>query len=141
MSTALTRPQPPAQEIDELVAEWTPEPLLPPARQGSLPPIIVGPIGPRPRVIFPTAGQSPHDPVNPMSLEGGKVVLNLASSNFSGLAGNERVRDKAVDCLKRYGVGSCGPPGFYGTFGEPRALVGACWGDLLTLCRDRKSVV
>ena len=83
LSTALTRPQPPAQEIDELVAEWTPEPLLPPARQGSLPPIIVGPIGPRPRVIFPTAGQSPHDPVNPMSLEGGKVVLNLASSNFS----------------------------------------------------------
>ncbi|KAL8293603.1 hypothetical protein RQP46_000304 [Phenoliferia psychrophenolica] len=104
------------KEIDELVAEWTPEPLLPDAPQGSLPPIIIGPIGPRPRVIFPTAGQSPHDPVNPMSLEGGKIVLNLASSNFSGLAGNERVRDKAVECLRRYGVGSCGPPGFYGTF-------------------------
>ena len=53
-----------------------------------------------------------------MSLEGGKVVLNLASTNFTGLAGNERIKEKAVECLRRYGVGSCGPPGFYGTFGQ-----------------------
>lgn len=47
-------------------------------------------------------------------------MTNLASSNFAGLAGNERIKEKAVECLKRYGVGSCGPPGFYGTFGEIR---------------------
>jgi len=45
-------------------------------------------------------------------------VTNLASANFAGLAGNERIKEKAVECLKRYGVGSCGPAGFYGTFGE-----------------------
>lgn len=52
-----------------------------------------------------------------MSLDTGKIVLNLASTNFAGLAGNERIKEKAIECLKRYGVGSCGPPGFYGTFG------------------------
>ena len=83
-----------------------------------LPPIIIGPTGPRPLVIFPSAGQDPHDPINPMSLEGGKMVLNLASTNFAGLAGDERIKEKAVECLRRYGVGSCGPPGFYGTFGS-----------------------
>jgi serine palmitoyltransferase len=106
------------KEIDELVSEWSPEPLLPPCSVTTLPPIIVGPTGPRPRVIFPTAGQDPHDVNNPMSLEGGKIVLNLASSNFAGLAGSERIKEKAVECLRRYGVGSCGPPGFYGTFGK-----------------------
>lgn len=55
--------------------------------------------------------------MNPLSLEGGKVVLNLASTNFAGLAGSERIKEKAIECLRRYGVGSCGPPGFYGTFG------------------------
>ncbi|KAM0791332.1 hypothetical protein ACM66B_005802 [Microbotryomycetes sp. NB124-2] len=109
------------QEINELVLEWQPEPLVPTDLQSSSlkqvhPPIIIGATGPRPRVVFPTAGQDPHDPVNPMALTGGKTVTNLASINFAGLAGNERIKDKAVECLRRYGVGSCGPPGFYGTF-------------------------
>jgi serine palmitoyltransferase len=103
------------------VSEWNPEPLLPRATLTTLPPIVVGPTGPRPRVIFPLPGQDPHDPLNPLALEtGGKIVLNLASINFAGLAGNERIKEKAVDCLRRYGVGSCGPPGFYGTFGASR---------------------
>ncbi|GAA5828824.1 hypothetical protein JCM11251_005887 [Rhodosporidiobolus azoricus] len=106
------------KEIDELVSEWTPEPLLPPNQEIPLhPPIVVGPTGPRPRVIFPQPGQDPHDPENPMSLDQpGKQVLNLAGSNFTGLAGSERLREKAITALRRYGVGSCGPAGFYGTF-------------------------
>ncbi|SCV71956.1 BQ2448_4650 [Microbotryum intermedium] len=109
------------KEIDELVHEWQPEALLPPAPTTTqYPPVIIGATGPRPRVVFPSPGQDPHDPVQPYDVNSGtnqgKVVLNLASSNFAGLAGNERIKDKAVKCLKRYGVGSCGPPGFYGTF-------------------------
>ncbi|BGP16487.1 hypothetical protein JCM10213_001176 [Rhodosporidiobolus nylandii] len=106
------------KEIDELVAEWTPEPLLPPNQQTPLhPPIVVGATGPRPRVIFPQPGQDPHDPEQPLSLDQpGKQVLNLASVNFAGLAGNERLKEKTVTALRRYGVGSCGPSGFYGTF-------------------------
>lgn len=107
------------QEIDELVREWTPEPLLPAAPANQVyPPIIIGATGPRPRVVFPSPGQDPHDPLQPLTLGAGKVVVNLASANFAGLAGNERIKEKAVECLKRYGVGSCGPAGFYGTFGE-----------------------
>lgn len=113
------------QEIDELVNEWTPEPLLPPNQETPLhPPIIVGATGPRPKVIFPQPGQDPHDPTQPMSLDQpGKQVTNLASANFAGLAGNDRIKEKAMQALRRYGVGSCGPAGFYGTFGALTMLL------------------
>ncbi|BGO91522.1 hypothetical protein NBRC10512_003183 [Rhodotorula toruloides] len=106
------------KEIDELVTEWVPEPLLPPNQETPLhPPIIVGATGARPKVIFPQPGQDPHDPENPLSLDQpGKQVINLASANFAGLAANEKIKEKAVQALRRYGVGSCGPAGFYGTF-------------------------
>lgn len=44
-----------------------------------------------------------------------KQLLNLASSNYLGLCSSEQIRDKAIETLRNYGVGSCGPPGFYGT--------------------------
>lgn len=44
-----------------------------------------------------------------------KSLMNLATSNFLNLTASEQIRTKAVDTLKNYGVGSCGPPGFYGT--------------------------
>jgi serine palmitoyltransferase len=91
------------QEIDELVDEWIPEPLEQPLSErenldlASLP-VISGSIGPKPK------------------LEGsGKTVVNLASFNFTGLAGNEHIKQKATEALRKYGLGSCGPAGFYGT--------------------------
>ena len=62
-------------------------------------PLIAGPTGPKPK------------------LTNGKTVMNFASYNFTGLAGNEDIKVKAVETLKKYGLGSCGPPGFYGTQG------------------------
>ena len=47
----------------------------------------------------------------------GKSVTNLASYNFLNFANLERLRNKAVEVLHDYGVGACGPPGFYGTLG------------------------
>ena len=44
-------------------------------------------------------------------------VLNLASYNFTGLAGNETIKERAIETVRKYGVGSCGPPQFYGTIG------------------------
>ena len=45
----------------------------------------------------------------------GKQVLNLTSYNFVGLASNETIKMRAAcDRVRKYGVGSCGPPGFYG---------------------------
>ncbi|KAF8477736.1 serine palmitoyltransferase [Russula ochroleuca] len=91
------------KEIDELVDEWTPEPLGAPLtteEQMDLAsiPVVSGPNGPRPKLV-----------------NTGKQVLNLASYNFTGLAGNETIKERAIETLRKYGVGSCGPPGFYGT--------------------------
>jgi len=41
----------------------------------------------------------------------------LATHNYLGFAGNEVIEDAAIECVKRFGVGSCGPRGFYGTAG------------------------
>lgn len=94
------------QEIDELVDEWTPEPLGKPLseweqRDLAAVPIIQGANGPRPKLA-----------------SNGKTVLNLASFNFTGLAGNDTIKERAIETLRKYGLGSCGPPGFYGTIGE-----------------------
>lgn len=63
-------------------------------------PVISGAVGPKPKL------QST-----------GKSVINLASYNFTGLQGNEHITERAVEILRKYGLGSCGPPGFYGTIG------------------------
>ena len=67
--------------------------------------MVSGPNGPRPKL-----------------LNTGKQVLNLASYNFTGLAGNETIKELAIETLRKYGVGSCGPPSFYGTIGMSVAL-------------------
>lgn len=89
-------------EIDELVDEWVPEPLV--AAQTSLEemeiekaPVIVGPTGPKSK------------------LSNGRTVTNLASYNFYNFNANEQIKEKALQTLRTYGVGPCGPPQFYGT--------------------------
>jgi serine palmitoyltransferase len=42
-------------------------------------------------------------------------VTNLASYNYYNFVANETLREKAIETLRIYGVGPCGPPGFYGT--------------------------
>jgi serine palmitoyltransferase len=89
-------------EVDELVDEWTPEPLVAPltaAEEAELDkmPIVVGPSGPKSK------------------LSTGRTVTNLASYNFYNLATNEAIKEKAIQTLRIYGVGPCGPPQFYGT--------------------------
>ncbi|KAL7414875.1 serine palmitoyltransferase [Mrakia frigida] len=101
------------KEIDELVADWTPDPLVASVPESSVDnqllsslPIILGPVGPRVKLAS-----------NP-----NKTVINLASYNFTGLAENEKMKETALETLKVYGVGTCGPPGFYGTIDVHRAL-------------------
>ncbi|KAI1847715.1 hypothetical protein JX265_009144 [Neoarthrinium moseri] len=90
------------EEIDELVQDWEPEPLV----AGQTPfeeaeaeklPVIVGPTGPKSK------------------LANGKTVTNLASYNFYNFNANEQIKEKAIQTLRTYGVGPCGPPQFYGT--------------------------
>ncbi|KAH8727038.1 putative 1,3-beta-glucan synthase component FKS1 [Phaeosphaeriaceae sp. PMI808] len=89
-------------EIDELVDDWTPEPLVaPPTAFEELDnekrPVIVGPTGPK------------------VKLSTGRTVTNLASYNYYNFIANETLKEKAIQTLRTYGVGPCGPPGFYGT--------------------------
>lgn len=42
-------------------------------------------------------------------------VLNLASCDFLGLGQLGDLKDTAKAALDKYGCGSCGPRGFYGT--------------------------
>ncbi|KAI8146690.1 pyridoxal phosphate-dependent transferase [Fennellomyces sp. T-0311] len=91
------------KEIDDLVEEWKPEPLVPPLSSFDKlnlekAPMIIGAQSVKPKV----AGHA-------------KPLMNLASTNYLELQSSDRIRQKAIDTLKVYGVGSCGPPGFYGT--------------------------
>ena len=77
--------------------EWTPELLgvpLTPEEQIDLAsiPVVSSANVPRPKLA-----------------NTGRQVLNLASYNFTGL---EIVKERAIETLRKYGVGSCGPPGF-----------------------------
>lgn len=45
-------------------------------------------------------------------------VLNLSSFDFFGFNQDESMRDAARKALEKYGCGSCGPRGFYGTIDQ-----------------------
>lgn len=50
-----------------------------------------------------------------VKLSNGRTVTNLASYNFYNFNSNEQIKEKAIQTLRTYGVGPCGPPQFYGT--------------------------
>ncbi|XP_074273599.1 long chain base biosynthesis protein 1-like isoform X2 [Silene latifolia] len=94
-----------AREIDsmiwlnlyELCDEWTPESLVPALMEYT---------DRAPQVLQSSAG--PHTVIN------GKSAVNFASANYLGLLGHEKLLDSCISTVEKYGVGSCGPRGFYG---------------------------
>jgi serine palmitoyltransferase len=97
-------------------------------------PIIIGPASARPRVtnsvIDPSLALTPANPsIDPAILSNvkSKEVINLASFNFTthpSRSSNNSPKlnseplpgtESAIATLRKYGLGSCGPPGFYGT--------------------------
>ncbi|XP_035816798.1 long chain base biosynthesis protein 1b isoform X5 [Zea mays] len=56
-----------------------------------------------------------YSAAGPHTIVDGKEVVNFASANYLGLIGNEKIIDSCISSLEKYGVGSCGPRGFYGT--------------------------
>lgn len=113
------------EEIDDLVEEWQPEPLVGPMTpleesEVEKRPVIVGydfiNLHEKDRVWRLTCGKTKQSPTGPkVKLTNGRTVANLASYNFYNFTANEMLKEKAVKTLRTYGVGPCGPPGFYGT--------------------------
>lgn len=88
------------KEIETLCSEWQPEPLVPELAEDER--------LPDPPVIESAQGIK--------AVIGGKSVLNLSSANYHALADDEWVLNEAATVINKYGVGSCGPRAFYGTF-------------------------
>ena len=86
------------REVEDLVKEWEPAPLV---KKGA--PIMSAP----PRV---EAVLGAHTVV------AGRKCVNCASMNFLGIQGDADITAKCERAMDKYGVGSCGPRGFYGTF-------------------------
>uniref|UniRef100_A0AAY4B4Q1 Serine palmitoyltransferase 1 n=2 Tax=Denticeps clupeoides TaxID=299321 RepID=A0AAY4B4Q1_9TELE len=88
------------KEKEELIEEWQPEPLVPQVSKD------------HPSLKYDVVSGPPSHKI----IVNGKECINFASFNFLGLLDNERVKRKALASLQKYGVGTCGPRGFYGTF-------------------------
>uniref|UniRef100_A0A8C7BCE9 Serine palmitoyltransferase long chain base subunit 1 n=1 Tax=Neovison vison TaxID=452646 RepID=A0A8C7BCE9_NEOVI len=95
------------KEKEELIEEWQPEPLVPPVSKD------------HPALNYNIVSGPPSHNI----VVNGKKCVNFASFNFLGLLDNARVKAAALASLKKYGVGTCGPRGFYGTFGRYRCLL------------------
>ncbi|EPY87540.1 hypothetical protein CB1_000238012, partial [Camelus ferus] len=106
------------REKEELIEEWQPEPLVPPVSKD------------HPALNYNIVSGPPSHNI----VVNGKECVNFASFNFLGLLDNPRVKAAALASLKKYGVGTCGPRGFYGTFAllvtvvqEPGSSVSLLW--------------
>ena len=88
------------QEIEELCEGWKPEPLVPEKSSR--------PRQPSPRPVESMLGSQVD--------VGGRQCVNCASMNFLGVQGDPDIIARCERAMDKYGVGSCGPRGFYGTF-------------------------
>lgn len=82
-----------------ILEQWTPEPLIDES--------LIDPLTLSEHLI--------SGPVGKYVTVDGVECLNLASHNYLGLLEQENIKDSAIAAINKYGVGSCGPRGFYGT--------------------------
>lgn len=83
------------KEKQELIDDWQPEPLVPNADPNH-PALNV-------RILDGIVGKT-------VEIDG-KTSLNFATFNFLNFVGNQRIADRAIQAVQKYGVGSCGPRG------------------------------
>lgn len=86
-------------EIEQLIQEWEPEPL----------------VSPQDELNFDTTKPITSSESGQHITVDGKICLNFGTGNFLGLSNHQSIKDAAVETVKKYGVGTCGPRGFYGT--------------------------
>jgi len=89
------------KERQQLIDDWKPEPLTPDYDNEDLETERI-------RTVEGSPGLE-------ITLNG-KKCLNFGSFNFLSFLNHEDLRTAAKDGIRKYGVGSCGPRGFFGTF-------------------------
>lgn len=96
------------KEVDELIDDWNPAPLVPKLRkderwQLDSIPLIDGAASTHITVEDPYTGEKTSD------------VLNFTSKDFLCMGTNSQVKEESIKEIRAAGVGACGPPNFYGT--------------------------
>jgi len=90
------------EEVEALIAKFNPEPIhttLSKSQQRNLSNELI----------------ITKSDVTRVTVNGQENVLHASRTNYLGMSGNKRISDVAAETLKKYGVGACGPRGFYGT--------------------------
>lgn len=90
--------------IDELIDEWEPEPLVKPldaSEKWELESI-------------PEFKHSNGPRVQLKDTPGNKTLVNFTTSDIYNISNDKDVKSNAIKQIRAYGVGSCGPAGFYG---------------------------
>ena len=87
-------------EFEEVLQAWNPEKIIGPDQLSE----IVHRIDP---VITESKGVY-------LTVDGVSAV-NFASFDFLGFSGEDTIKNDSEEAIRKYGVGSCGPRGFYGT--------------------------
>lgn len=87
------------EQEDCIIEQYEPEPLVPDTDPEN--PLL------RTRLVQSRVGKR--------IVVDGHDCLNLGSQNYLGLLEDNDILEDACKCLRKYGVGSCGPRGFYGT--------------------------
>ena len=123
-------------EVADLVAEWRPEPVVPVSGRRARPAlrtvrkvgggkVELGPAGEAAggkgvAVTAAAGGRSPVRALAGLARGGGgsgarETLLDLVSTSFLGLEDRPEIRAACRGAIDKYGCGSCGPRGFYGT--------------------------
>lgn len=90
------------KEKEELIQEWTPDPLVPEVSSDH-------------PLLDSYENRLVHGKVGRQITINGRMCLNMATMNFLSMATRDEIEEATVASLRKYGVGSCGPRGFYGT--------------------------
>lgn len=92
------------REIDDLCLEWEPEPLVSSWKKQDK------------KSQCPARQILQDTPTSTMQLLGmDDRVLNFGTVDFLGLGARPEIKSSITRALKKYGCGSCGPRGFYGS--------------------------
>jgi serine palmitoyltransferase len=100
MESSSSSPPPTAER--SFIDSWQPEPLVPALEDPDQFGYVLNP-----RVVTSKPGK--HIVID------GCECLNAGTNNYLGLAESPRLEKAALEAVRHYGVGSCGPRAFYGT--------------------------